>query len=101
MAELGLSHVANTRCGDEFLRGIRCVLVVSDGTSVHWCCACSGGERRRVSVAAELVTGAMSLPVSCIFVLNAWADADAPVLVVDEPTSGLDRWVVNVACVVI
>lgn len=53
ISELGLAQVADVRCGDELLRGI------------------SGGERRRVGVAAGLFT-------------------DSRVLLIDEPTSGLD-----------
>jgi ATP-binding cassette subfamily G (WHITE) protein 2 len=51
--ELGLTKVANTRVGDAYKRGV------------------SGGERKRVSIALELVT-------------------DPVVLFLDEPTTGLD-----------
>lgn len=53
MKDLGLDHVATSTIGGEFLRGI------------------SGGEKRRVSIAAALIT-------------------DDRVLIIDEPTSGLD-----------
>ncbi|EFN53179.1 hypothetical protein CHLNCDRAFT_136987 [Chlorella variabilis] len=56
LSELGLSHVARTRVGGS--SGIRGV---------------SGGERRRVTIAMELVT-------------------EPAVLVLDEPTSGLDSF---------
>ncbi|KAI9224515.1 hypothetical protein BC828DRAFT_373293 [Blastocladiella britannica] len=55
MIELGISHIAGSRVGDATLRGI------------------SGGEKRRVSIACELVTS-------------------PSVLFVDEPTSGLDAY---------
>lgn len=53
LAELGLSHVQNTRVGNERMRGL------------------SGGEKRRLSVAVELIV-------------------QPDVLFLDEPTSGLD-----------
>ena len=53
LAEMGLSHVAGRRVGTALLRGI------------------SGGERRRLSVAVELVTS-------------------PALLILDEPTTGLD-----------
>lgn len=51
--ELGLGKVENSQIGNETIRGV------------------SGGERKRVSIATELV-------------------ADAPCILLDEPTSGLD-----------
>ncbi|GAA0164676.1 ATP-binding cassette [Lithospermum erythrorhizon] len=53
LKELGLEHVAESRVGQGSNHGI------------------SGGERRRVSIGAELVH-------------------DPPVILIDEPTSGLD-----------
>jgi len=53
LVELGIAHIADQRIGDDDTRGI------------------SGGERRRVSIATELVT----MP---------------RLLFLDEPTSGLD-----------
>ncbi|GJQ09948.1 hypothetical protein GpartN1_g1739.t1 [Galdieria partita] len=53
--EMGLSHVANTMIGSETKRGV------------------SGGERKRVSIATELVT-------------------NPSLLFLDEPTSGLDAF---------
>ncbi|XP_072982848.1 ABC transporter G family member 23 [Typha latifolia] len=53
MQELGLDHIADSYVGDEEFRGI------------------SGGERKRVSIAVDVIH-------------------DPPVLLVDEPTSGLD-----------
>ncbi|KAG6433821.1 hypothetical protein SASPL_105439 [Salvia splendens] len=53
MQELGLVHVADTFVGDEDNRGI------------------SGGERKRVSIAVDVIH-------------------DPPILLLDEPTSGLD-----------
>lgn len=53
MAELGLSKCANTVIGNTFLRGV------------------SGGERKRVSIAHEMLI-------------------DPSLLILDEPTSGLD-----------
>jgi ABC-type multidrug transport system ATPase subunit len=55
MIELGLEHIANTRIGTPGRRGI------------------SGGEKRRVSIAMEVVTG-------------------PSILYLDEPTSGLDSY---------
>lgn len=53
MQELGLQHIANSYIGDEEVRGI------------------SGGERKRVSIAIDVIH-------------------DPPILLLDEPTSGLD-----------
>jgi ABC-type multidrug transport system ATPase subunit len=53
MQELGLEHVANSYIGDEEVRGI------------------SGGERKRVSIAIDVIH-------------------NPPILLLDEPTSGLD-----------
>lgn len=52
--ELGIEHIANTKIGIAGKRGI------------------SGGEKRRVSIAMEVVTS-------------------PSILFLDEPTSGLDR----------
>ncbi|KAJ4786292.1 ABC transporter G family member 23 [Rhynchospora pubera] len=53
MQELGLEHIADSYIGDEEVRGI------------------SGGERKRVSIAIDVIH-------------------DPPILLLDEPTSGLD-----------
>jgi ABC-type multidrug transport system ATPase subunit len=53
--ELGIEHIANTKIGIAGKRGI------------------SGGEKRRVSIAMEVVTS-------------------PSILFLDEPTSGLDRY---------
>ncbi|KNE58552.1 hypothetical protein AMAG_04118 [Allomyces macrogynus ATCC 38327] len=55
MIELGISHIAKSQIGDATTRGI------------------SGGEKRRVSIACELVTS-------------------PSILFLDEPTSGLDSY---------
>ncbi|KAJ1509786.1 hypothetical protein HMI56_006633 [Coelomomyces lativittatus] len=55
MVELGIAHLANQRIGNSSKRGI------------------SGGEKRRVSIACEMVTS-------------------PSVLLLDEPTSGLDAF---------
>lgn len=53
MQELGLDHIADSYIGDDEVRGI------------------SGGERKRVSIAIDVIH-------------------DPPILLLDEPTSGLD-----------
>ncbi|XP_029110192.1 ATP-binding cassette sub-family G member 8 isoform X2 [Scleropages formosus] len=55
IAELRLRHCANTRVGNDYVRGV------------------SGGERRRVSIAVQLL----------------W---NPGILILDEPTSGLDSF---------
>jgi ABC-type lipoprotein export system ATPase subunit len=55
MEELGITHIANSVIGTDMTRGI------------------SGGERKRVSIATELVT-------------------EPSILFLDEPTSGLDAY---------
>jgi ABC-type multidrug transport system ATPase subunit/ABC-type multidrug transport system permease subunit len=55
LSQLGLAHIANSRVGDAIHRGI------------------SGGEKKRLSIAVELVT-------------------NPSVIFIDEPTSGLDSF---------
>ena len=43
MAAFGLSHTYNTKVGNDFIRGV------------------SGGERKRVSIAEMMLSGAVSL----------------------------------------
>ena len=55
IAQTGLTHCADTLIGSEFIKGI------------------SGGEKRRVTIAIQILT-------------------DPKILLADEPTSGLDAW---------
>ena len=55
LAQLGLRHCADTLIGSEFVKGI------------------SGGEKRRVSIAIQILT-------------------DPKILMLDEPSSGLDAY---------
>ena len=84
ISKLGLEGVRNSRIGDEYVRGV------------------SGGERRRVSIAVEMVSNpgacmcaslSLSLLLARLHAPIADDDDDdggAEVLFLDEPTSGLD-----------
>lgn len=60
MAMYGLSHTINTRVGNDFMRGVRYILRTNFLNSSQW--NCSGGERKRVSIAETSLAGA---PLQC------------------------------------
>ena len=67
LMSVGLSHKANNIIGDGYVRGL------------------SGGERRRVSVAVELLVAAARAARAA-----GSTSGCAPILIMDEPFSGLD-----------
>ncbi len=72
--ELGLKDCANTLIGDEFVRGI------------------SGGEKRRVSIAAQMLTDPSMSFCLLLFICLLTYTVILGVLLLDEPTSGLDAF---------